>query len=96
MPEETENQVPFEGYGNTNGTVTVNPDKKITYHHYGKLAAKNTNSNSANLISSLDNIYERFLNEQQLNEMLLNIDYDQNGYVTIQDFIQMTKQLRNF
>lgn len=33
---------------------------------------------------------------EQLNEILLNIDYDQDGYVTLQDFIQMTKQLRNF
>jgi Ca2+-binding EF-hand superfamily protein len=35
------------------------------------------------------------LNQQQLNEMLLTIDYDQDGYVTFKDFIQMTNQLKD-
>ncbi len=35
------------------------------------------------------------LNQQQLKELLLTIDYDQDGYVTFQDFIQMTNQLKN-
>jgi len=68
MADEQQDQIPFDSNGNTNGTVTVNPDRKVTYHHYGKLAARNTNSNPSNIVSSLDNIYERFLNEQQLNE----------------------------
>jgi Ca2+-binding EF-hand superfamily protein len=34
-------------------------------------------------------------NEQQLKEMLLAIDYDQDGYVTFQDFIQMTSQFKD-
>lgn len=68
MADEQQDPIPFDNNGNANGTVTVNPDRKVTYHHYGKLAAKNTNSNPANIESSLDNIYERFLNEQQLNE----------------------------
>jgi Ca2+-binding EF-hand superfamily protein len=34
-------------------------------------------------------------NEQQLKEMLLDIDYDQDGYVTFQDFIQMTSQFKD-
>jgi Ca2+-binding EF-hand superfamily protein len=32
------------------------------------------------------------ITEQQLNDMLLSIDYDQDGYVTLKDFIQMTNQ----
>ena len=39
---------------------------KVTYQHYGKVAAKSTNSNAANLDGSLDNVYERFLNGQKL------------------------------
>jgi hypothetical protein len=68
MADESQDQILFDNSGNTNGAGTVNSDRKVTYHHYGKLAAKNTNSNSANIESSLDNIYERFLSEQQLNE----------------------------
>jgi len=34
-------------------------------------------------------------NEQQLKEMLLAINYDQDGYVTLQDFIQMTSQFKD-
>jgi uncharacterized coiled-coil protein SlyX len=41
---------------------------KVTYQHYGKVAAKNMNANASNLDSSLDNVYERFLNEQKLDE----------------------------
>lgn len=41
-------------------------DNEISYFHFGKLAAKTTNSNSQLLESSLDNIYDRFLNDQQL------------------------------
>jgi uncharacterized coiled-coil protein SlyX len=41
---------------------------KVTYQHYGKVAARNMNANASNLDSSLDNIYERFLNEQKLDE----------------------------
>lgn len=41
---------------------------KITYQHYGKVAAKNMNANAANLGNSLDNIYQRYLNEQKLDE----------------------------
>jgi hypothetical protein len=51
-----------------NSPVSINTDRKMTYQHFGKLAAKNMNSNSHNLDSSLDNIYERFLNEQKLDE----------------------------
>lgn len=64
MADKQQDQIQFD----SNGTEIVHPDKKMTYHHYGKLAAKNTNCNSANIESSLDKIYERFLNEQQLNE----------------------------
>ncbi|SDS15898.1 hypothetical protein SAMN05216490_0644 [Mucilaginibacter mallensis] len=48
---------------------TDNPSSqgwKVTYQHYGRLAAKNMNANAGNLDSSLDNIYERFLSEQRL------------------------------
>jgi len=41
---------------------------KITYQHYGRVAAKNMNANAGNVESSLDNVYERFLNEQKLDE----------------------------
>jgi Ca2+-binding EF-hand superfamily protein len=35
------------------------------------------------------------MTKQQLNEMLIAIDYDQDGHVTFQDFIQMTNQLKD-
>jgi len=41
---------------------------KITYQHYGKVAARNMNANAVNLGNSLDNIYQRYLNEQKLDE----------------------------
>ena len=65
---EEQDQIPFDSNGNANGTGTATTDRKVTYHHFGKLAAKNTNSNPGTIEPSLDNIYERFLNEQQLNE----------------------------
>lgn len=46
----------------------TNQGWKVTYQHYGKVAARNMNANASNLDSSLDNIYERFLNEQKLDE----------------------------
>jgi Ca2+-binding EF-hand superfamily protein len=36
------------------------------------------------------------LTEQQLNEMLLTIDYDQDGYVNFQDFTMMINQFKHF
>lgn len=41
-------------------------DNEVSYFHFGKLAAKTTNSNSQLLDGSLDNIYDRFLNAQEL------------------------------
>ncbi len=46
--------------------IEATTDNEISYFHFGKLAAKTTNSNSQLLDSSLDNIYDRFLNDQQL------------------------------
>lgn len=46
----------------------TNQGWKVTYQHYGKVTARNMNANASNLDSSLDNIYERFLNEQKLDE----------------------------
>jgi hypothetical protein len=68
MAEEQQDQIPFDTNGSTNGTGTVSAERKVTYHHFGKLAARNTNSNPGTIEPSLDNIYERFLGEQQLNE----------------------------
>jgi Ca2+-binding EF-hand superfamily protein len=38
------------------------------------------------------NLGEKF-NEEKLNEILLTIDYDQDGFISYQDFIQMTKNI---
>ncbi len=35
------------------------------------------------------------MKEQELKEILANIAYDQDGYVTLKNLIQMTKQLKN-
>jgi len=35
---------------------------------------------------------EKF-NEEQLNQILLTIDYDHDGFISFQDFIQMTKKI---
>lgn len=51
-----------------NNTGLNNQGWKVTYQHYGRVAAKNMNANASNLESSLDNVYERFLNEQKLDE----------------------------
>lgn len=51
-----------------NETLTLNNEKKISYHQYGLNAARDTNSNPANIESSLHYVYDQFLNEQQLNE----------------------------
>ncbi len=59
IPEEEQSTNP------TPPTETTT-DNEISYFHFGKLAAKTTNSNSQLLDSSLDNIYDRFLNDQQL------------------------------
>jgi len=48
-----------------------------------------------NDLSKIFSLLGEELNEQQLNEMLLTIDYDQDGYVTFKDFIQMTNQLKD-
>ncbi len=63
-------QPPEQPFDN-NAENIPNPNNqgwKITYQHYGKVAARNMNANAGNLDSSLDNIYERFLNEQKLDE----------------------------
>ncbi|HEY8689735.1 MAG TPA: hypothetical protein VIM07_10920 [Chitinophagaceae bacterium] len=68
MSDEQHDQLPIDNNGTQNETGAVNNDRKITYHHYGKLAARNLNANANNLGNSLDNIYERFLREQKLDE----------------------------
>ena len=70
MGEGEEEKDPiFETNGNTNSLTSSNTsDRKVTHHHYGKVIAKNTNSNPQTIESSLDNIYDRFLTEQQLND----------------------------
>lgn len=68
MTNEQQNTIQFNQNGNTNETGTINTDGGVTYHYYGRLAAKDTNSNPANIEPSLDKIYEEFLKEQQLNE----------------------------
>jgi len=66
MTEEQNDQLATSNVENDPPSTTS--ERKITYQHYGRLAAKNMNSNASNLESSLDNIYERFLNEQKLDE----------------------------
>lgn len=50
----------------TSPVETTTTDNEVSYFHFGKLAAKTTNSNSQLLDGSLDNIYDRFLNAQEL------------------------------
>ena len=51
-------------------------------------------------IININHLSNKFLHlgekmtKQQLNEILFDIDYDQDGYVTFKDFIQMTNQLK--
>lgn len=59
IPEEEQSTNPIP-------PTETTTDNEISYFHFGKLAAKTTNSNSQLLDSSLDNIYDRFLNDQQL------------------------------
>lgn len=66
MIEDKNNQQSINVDGSNPGIVSN--DRKVTYQHFGKIAARNMNSNARNLDSSLDNIYERFLNEQKLDE----------------------------
>lgn len=68
MTDEQQDQIPFDSNGNTNGTLTVKPNRRVTYENYGSLAARNTNSNPHLIEPSLENILERFISEQQLNE----------------------------
>ncbi len=44
----------------------TNNDKDISYAHFGRIAAKSCNSHAALISHSLDNIYDKFLNEQEL------------------------------
>lgn len=50
----------------TTDTPSVITDRQAAYEQYGKLAARNMEANASSLESSLDNVYERFLNEQRM------------------------------
>ena len=51
-----------------NGQSNTSDKDKITYHQYGFRSAERSKSNPDAIDGYLDNVYEKFLNEQKLDE----------------------------